>query len=267
MNIRILLLISMIITMTAAAQVGAATVIRDVSYRHTDTELQGYLAYDDTVKGVRPGILIVHEWWGLNDYARRRAEQLATMGYVAFAVDMYGKGKVTRHPEKAGEWSKTITQNTAFWQKRINAGLAVLRQQPQTDTSRIAAIGYCFGGGTVQQLAYSGADIDGVVSFHGTLLEPPAMAAKTVKAKILICHGAADSLNPLEKVKAYLASMEAAALDYQFVAYGGARHSFTNPAADKANLPMLAYSPSADRRAWQHMKTFFEELWGAAPSP
>jgi dienelactone hydrolase len=264
MNLRILLLISLIVTTTAAGQVYAATVTRDVSYRHADTELQGFLAYDDAAKGARPGILIVHEWWGLNDYARRRAEQLAAMGYVAFAVDMYGKGKVTRHPDKAGEWSKTVTQNTAFWRKRVDAGLAVLRQQPQTDTSRIAAIGYCFGGGTVQQLAYSGADIDGVVSFHGSLLTPPAMAGKTVKAKILICHGAADSLNPLEKVKAYLASMEAAELDYQFVAYGGAKHSFTNPEAAKANLPILAYSPSADHRSWQHMRAFFEELWGGA---
>jgi len=232
-----------------------------ISYKHGDVELEGYLAYDDSIKGKRPGVLVVHEWWGLNDYARKRAEKLAGMGYVAFALDMYGKGKVTKHPEQAGEWSSQVRSNMKLWQQRALAGLEVLKKDPRTDTRRIAAIGYCFGGSTVQQLAYSGADIKGVVSFHGHLLSPAVDQVNEVKAKILICHGAADPLAKEGVVENYIAAMEASGLDWQMIIYGGAKHGFTNPDADKAGIAALGYSKSADQRSWADMQVFFAEIF------
>jgi dienelactone hydrolase len=255
-----ILVLAAILLGAAPAQAKLAT--KTIAYEDSGTALSGYLAYDDAIQGQRPAILVVHEWWGLNDYARRRAEQLAGMGYVAFAVDMYGKDKVTDHPKQAGEWAKEITQNKALWQQRALAGLAVLKTQAQTDPGRMAAIGYCFGGGTVQQLAFSGADIKGVVSFHGSLQEPPADVAKQTSAKILICHGGADSFVKPEQFQAYLTAMAASGLDYQVVVYGGALHGFTNPDAGKYNIPALAYSPSADQRSWEHMKQFLDGLFG-----
>jgi dienelactone hydrolase len=140
----------------------AKVVGRAVAYEQGGVQLEGYLAYDDAVTGKRPGVIVVHEWWGLNEYARGRADQLARLGYVAFAVDMYGKGRVTKHPEQAGAWAKEVNSNIQAWRQRALAGLEVLRKEPMTDPERIAAIGYCFGGATVQQLAYSGADIRGI---------------------------------------------------------------------------------------------------------
>ena len=155
-----------------ASTVEAKVVGSTVPYRDGDVDLSGYLAYDDSIQGKRPGVLLVHEWWGLNDYARRRADQLAGMGYVAFAVDMYGKGKVTEHPEDAAAWAQQVRGNIDLWRKRAMAGLDVLKADPRTDIARIAAIGYCFGGSTVQQLAYAGAPLRGIVSFHGGLVKP-----------------------------------------------------------------------------------------------
>lgn len=255
-----ILVLAAILLGAASAQARLTT--KTIAYEDSGTALSGYLAYDDAIQGQRPAILVVHEWWGLNDYARRRAEQLAGMGYVAFAVDMYGKDKVTDHPKQAGEWSKEITQNKALWQQRALAGLAVLKTQAQTDPDRMAAIGYCFGGGTVQQLAFSGAAVKGVVSFHGSLQEPPADVAKQTSAKILICHGGADSFVKPEQFQAYLTAMAASGLDYQVVVYGGALHGFTNPDAGKYKIPALAYSPSADQRSWEHMKLFLDGLFG-----
>ncbi len=246
----------------SAVPVQAKLVTQTISYADNGTALSGYLAYDDAVSGKRPGVLVVHEWWGLNDYARQRADKLAGLGYVAFAVDMYGAGKVTDHPKQAGEWSKAISQNTTEWQQRALAGLTVLKRQPQTDPERMAAIGYCFGGGTVQQLAYAGVGLKGVVSFHGSLQEPPAEVAKKTNTKLLICHGGADAFAPIDKFQAYLTAMAASGLDYQINIYGGAKHSFTNPNAAKYNIPALAYSPSADKRSWQAMQDFFKEIFG-----
>ncbi|UCH24086.1 MAG: dienelactone hydrolase family protein [Deltaproteobacteria bacterium] len=242
--------------------VQAAVVTKSVPYQHNDVTLEGYLAYDDSFKGKRPGVLIVHEWWGLNDYARRRAEQLAMMGYIAFALDMYGKGKVTPHPNQAVEWMNQINQNIQTWRRRAMAGLQVLNREPLTDKNRIAAIGYCFGGSTVQQLAYGGAHISGVVSFHGSLISPANVQANDVKAKILICHGSADPFAKPAQVQHYLATMEKSGLDWQMIFYGGAKHSFTNPDADKVDIPALGYNKSADQRSWQHMKIFFDQIFG-----
>ncbi|RJQ70188.1 MAG: dienelactone hydrolase family protein [Desulfobacteraceae bacterium] len=245
------------------APVQAQLKTQTINYEQDGTSMTGYLAYDDAVSGKRPAVLVVHEWWGLNDYIRRRAEQLAGLGYVAFAVDMYGQGKQTRHPQQAGEWSKEITQNKELWRKRASAGLEVLKKQSQTDPERVAAIGYCFGGGTVQQLAYSGADIKGIASFHGSLQEPPADAARQAKAKFLILHGAADSFAKPEQVQSYQASMAQSGLDYQVIVYGGAKHGFTNPQAGEHGIPALAYDGDADRRSWAHMRLFFDELFSS----
>ena len=252
----LIILILILSTGTALAKV----VSQPLSYMHDGATLEGYLAYDDAVSGKAPGILVVHEWWGLNDYVRSRAEELARMGYVAFALDMYGKGKSTEHPDQAAAWMKEINANMDQWLKRAMAGLQVLKKQPQVDTARLAAIGYCFGGATVQVLAYGGADLKGVVSFHGSLIPPSAEQAGRARAKILICHGAQDPMNAPETLTTYVNAMNASSIDWQLIVYGGTRHSFTNPDADKRGMAALAYNPSADKRSWQHMTYFFNEI-------
>jgi dienelactone hydrolase len=254
----LIILILLLPTGTAVAKV----VSQPLSYTHDGVSLEGYLAYDDAVSGKAPGILVVHEWWGLNDYVRSRAEQLARMGYVAFALDMYGKGKSTEHPDQAAAWMKAINANMDQWLKRAMAGLDVLKKQPRVDTRRMAAIGYCFGGATVQVLAYGGADLKGVVSFHGSLIPPSAEQAGRTHAKIMICHGAEDPFNKPETLTAYVDAMNASTIDWQLIVYGGARHGFTNPDADKHGMAALAYNPPADRRSWQQMTYFFNEVLG-----
>ncbi len=248
---------TLLICNTAAATVQT----QPVSYEDGEVALRGSLSVDDAVEGKRPGILVIHEWWGLNDYAKRRAEQLASMGYVAFAVDMYGEGKVADHPADARTWSGHVTRNVTQWQKRALAGLEVLRRRPEVDPKRIAAIGYCFGGATVLQLAYSGADIAGAVSFHGSLPAPDQRQAAQIKTRILICHGASDDFIAAERIDKLRTALESASADWQMVTYGGAVHSFTNPAADKRNMAGLGYDKRADRRSWMHMKMFFDEVF------
>ena len=258
---RILRLTGLMIFVLLVGTAHAKVVTRPVSYTQGGTALEGFLAYDDAVKGKAPGVLVVHEWWGLNDYARSRARQLAQLGYVAFAVDMYGKGKATRHPDQAAAWMKAVNSNMDAWRKRAQAGLDVLRKQPQVDPGRIAAIGYCFGGATVQVLAYSGANLKGIVSFHGSLVPPSEEQAKRTKAKFLICHGAKDPLNPPQALLAYVNALNASSIDWQLIVFGNTRHGFTNPDAGKYGMAALAYSPSSDRRSWQYMKYFFQEIF------
>ncbi len=260
---RLPILLSLLLLVVNATRVDAKIVTKSIPYLHESTELEGYLAYDDSLQGKRPGVLVVHEWWGLNDYARHRAEQLAALGYVAFALDMYGKGKVTNDPKQAAEWAQKLYSNLTLLRQRAGAGLQVLVKEPNVDPGRIAAIGYCFGGTTVQQLAYSGADLRGIVSFHGSLIAPSEEEAKAVKAKILICHGAADPLTSQEALQNYLAGMGKSHLDWQMVFYGGAKHSFTNPDADKAGMEAFGYNKLADQRSWVHMKTFFDEIFAS----
>jgi len=245
-------------TQSAAADVKTKT----IEYQHGDVKLQGYFAWDDSIEGQRPGVLVVHEWWGLNDYARSRAKQLAQLGYVAFALDMYGKGKVTEHPKQAGKWAGMIRKNINQWQERSLLGLKQLQRHELVDRSRIAAIGYCFGGATVMQIAYSGADVRGVVSFHGSL--PPATPEqqKKIKAKILVHHGASDGFIPEERIAAFKKALTEAKADWHFVTHGGAVHSFTNPGADKRGIDGLKYDPAADRRSWEHTQLFFDEIFG-----
>lgn len=232
-----------------------------IPYQHGKVQLEGVLAWDDAITGKRPGVLVVHEWWGLNDYAKDRAQQLAELGYVAFAVDMYGKEKITTHPDQAGTWAKEVQANVSQWQARAIKGLAVLRSQDQVDTNNIAAIGYCFGGATVLQLAFSGEEINGVVSFHGALPLPTGKQASKVKAKMLIAHGNADPFLKEEHIRKFRNALDKATIDWQMVLYSGARHSFTDPGADARGMDALKYDQAADERSWKHMQLFFDEIF------
>jgi len=232
-----------------------------VPYTQGETSFEGFLAWDDSGKGKRPGILIVHEWWGLNEYARSRAEQLAALGYVAFAVDMYGKGKVTTHTEKASEWAKLTTDNVDVWQARARQGLTLLQEDPRVDPKRLAAIGYCFGGATVMQLVYGGAPVKGVVSFHGSLPLPPGSHSIPNSAKVLIAHGASDPFLTADHIGQFKTALDNAEINWQMVVYSGAQHSFTNPSADQYGLIGAKYHKQADQRSWRHMRLFFDEIF------
>jgi dienelactone hydrolase len=231
-----------------------------VVYQQDGTELRGYLAWDKDIEGKRPGVLVVHEWWGLNDYARHRAEALAELGYIALAVDMYGEGKSTEHPQQAGEWATWIRNNKGVGAARFVAAKKLLEEQELTRKGQIAAIGYCFGGSVVLTMAMSGADLAGVVSFHGGLPTEPASADK-VKAKILVCHGGADPTISQEQIHTFLQNLDAVGADYEFIIFGGAKHSFTNKGADARGIPALAYNPAADRRSWRAMQDLFDEIF------
>lgn len=237
----------------------AAVKTKTVSYSYEGVTMRGYLAWDDAVQGKRPGVLVVHEWWGLNDYAKRRAEQLAQLGYVALAADMYGEGKFTDHPEEAGAMAESVRKNLKIWLGRAHAALQTLREQDNVDPSRIAAIGYCFGGATVLQLAYSGADLKAVASFHGSL--PVPESTKAIKAKILILHGADDTHVKPEDVQKIKSVLDQGKVPYKFVSYPGAVHGFTVPDADKRGMKGIGYNAEADRLSWQEMITLFQEVF------
>jgi dienelactone hydrolase len=235
-----------------------------VDYKDGDTTLQGYLAYDDKIDGKKPGILIVHEWWGLNDYPKSRAEQLAKMGYVAFALDMYGKGVSAGTPQEAGKLAGAVKGNPELLKRRANLGLAQLKANTRVDGSKIAMIGYCFGGSVSLEMARSGADLAGVVSFHGDLSTQSPAKQGMVKARILACHGADDPFVKPEAVMAFWQEMKAANANFQINIYSGAVHAFTNPNADKHNIEGIKYNEQADRRSWEAMKAFFDEIFGQA---
>lgn len=236
-----------------------------VEYKHGNTVLEGYLAYDDAVQGKRPGVLVVHEWTGLGDYVKRRAEQLAKLGYVAFAIDMYGKGIRPTNPKDAAAQATIYRSNRSLMRDRAKAGLAVLQQNSLTDPGRIAAIGYCFGGGTVLELARSGAPVAGVVSFHGNLDTPNSADAQNIKGKVLILHGASDPNVPPTQVAAFEKEMTDAGVDWQMVSYGGVVHSFTNPDAGNDKSKGVAYDAAADQRSFAAMQQFFAEIFGRSP--
>lgn len=240
----------------------AKVVTKTVDYTAGDAELKGYLAFDDAVPGRRPGVLVVHEWWGLNDYAKRRAEQVAELGYVALAVDMYGGGKTTSNPKEAGTWAGEVRRDVNVWRQRIQAGFDKLAANERVDPRRIAAIGYCFGGSTALQLAYSEPKLAGAVSFHGSLVAPRKEDFERIKASILILHGADDKFVPPEEMGGFQKSMNEAEADWHMVIYAHAVHSFTNPHADAAGMAGVAYNQKADERSWRHMHLFFRELFG-----
>ena len=250
-----------------AAMANAKIITKSVDYSEGGVALKGYLAYDDAVaaKGAAPGVLIIHEWWGLNGYAKARAEKVAALGYVAFAADMYGGGVFTTEVAKAKALSGPFYGPNSPMVARAKAGLDQRLATGLVDPARVAAIGYCFGGSTCQALAYSGAPIAGIVSFHGGLIPVPADAASKTKAKLLICQGAVDPFVPKADRDTFLKAMDDGKFDYQFVSYAGAVHAFTNPEADalaKANgLSGIGYNAAADRRSWSAMKVFFKELF------
>jgi dienelactone hydrolase len=240
----------------AQAQLHAET----VEYKQDDTTLEGYLAYDETVKGARPGVLVVHDWMGCDSYAKTRADQLAKLGYVAFAADIYGKGVRPKNSQEAGAQAAKYKGDRPLLRARVNAALDVLKKQAQCDLKRVAAIGYCFGGTTVLELARSGADIAGIVTFHGGL-DTPTRDAKNIKCKVLICHGADDPYVPAADVAALQDEFRAAGVDWQMIYYSGAVHSFTRPDSGNDNSKGAAYNERADKRSWEAMKTFFAEIF------
>ncbi|MFC7338017.1 dienelactone hydrolase family protein [Haloferula chungangensis] len=240
----------------------AGIVEKGVEYQQGDTTLEGYHAYDDSITGARPGVLIVHQWTGLTDYEKSRSKQLAELGYNVFALDIYGKGIRPQPPASGAEAGKYKGDRELF-RARLAAGLEVLKNDSKTDPSKIAAIGYCFGGTGVLELARSGADIAGIVSFHGGLGAAEGMAADkdTLKARILVCHGADDPHVPDKEVAAFAEEMREAKADWQFIAYGNAVHAFTQKMAGDDNSKGAAYNEKADQRSWADMKQFFAEIF------
>ena len=234
-----------------------------VEYSAQNFVMKGYLAYDENVKGRRPGVLVVPEWWGLNDYARRRARMLAELGYTALAVDMYGEGKVVATPDEAGKLASEAMKDFDVTKARFMAAVDFLKGQPTVDPSRIAAIGYCFGGGIVLNMARQGVDLKGVASFHGSLTAVKPAQPGSVRAKVLVLSGGADKFITPEQIEAFKQEMKAAGADFQFISYPGALHSFTNPEATelgkKFNMP-IAYNAKADKESWNEMKGFLSTV-------
>jgi dienelactone hydrolase len=258
-----LLIASFVLTVLLVWALSAHAALRSepVEYKQGDATMEGYLAYDDASTAKRPAVLVVHEWWGLNDYIKGRANQLAQMGYVAFAPDIYGKGKRAKDATEAGQLAGIYWKDRKLLRARANAGLDILMKHRLTDPKRIAAIGYCFGGTAILELARSGADIAGVVSFHGGLDTPDMNDAKNIKAKVLVQTGADDPNVPPSQILAFADEMRKARVDWYLTMYGGAVHSFTNPTSGNDPSKGVAYNEKADRRSWQAMKDFFADIF------
>ena len=258
MNKIVMLVLAGLLTSTAAR---SEIVTETVSYQDGDTALQGHIYYDDAVVGKRPGVLVVHEWWGLDDYAKRRASMLAELGYIAFTADMYGVGKVTEHPDQAKEWMMVNASNVPAWRGRAELALQQLTEHKLTDTENTAAIGYCFGGATVVELAYSGAALKGVASFHGSLPLPVEGETPDLKAQLLILHGEADPFVEKSHVTKFREQLNTINADWEMVSYGGVMHSFTNASAGDHGMPALKYDARADQRSWARLQQFFDEIF------
>ena len=236
---------------------------KKVEYRDGDVVLQGMMAWDDTVSKA-PGVLIVHQWMGLTEYEEGRAKQLAKLGYVAFALDIYGKGVRPTSVQEAGKQATIFKSDRSLYRRRLQLGLEQLKGQAVTDSKKIAAIGYCFGGTGVLELARSGADINGVVSFHGGLDSLHPEDAKKIKAKILICHGSDDPFVPVADIEAMKKEFSDADVDWQMIYYSEAVHSFTQPMAGNDNSRGAAYQERADKRSWQAMRQFLGEIFSSS---
>lgn len=248
----------------AATAARAEIVTRTIEYRQGDTVLEGYLAYDTAGPAKKPGILVFHQWMGVTNHERTRAQKLAALGYVAFAADLYGKGVRPSNPKDAGAEAGKYRADRPLLRARTEAALATLRQQPNVIPERIASIGFCFGGGAALELARSGADVLGTVTFHGSLDTPTPQDAKNIRGKVLVLHGADDPNVPRAAVLALEDEMKAAGVDWQVVLYSGTVHSFTQQEAGNDNSKGSAYNASSDRRSWQAMKDFLSELFGSA---
>lgn len=249
---------------TAQAPVAKDVRGEEVAYEVEGVQLKGYLAYDASQQGPRPGVLVVHEWWGHNDYVRRRAKMLAELGYTALAVDMYGGGKLAEHPDDAKKFMMEVLSNIAVGEARFRAARALLSAHESTDPEKVAAIGYCFGGGVVLHMARTGADLDGVASFHGSLSTQSPAQPGAVKAHVFVAHGGADPFVPADQVEAFKKEMASAGVDLQFVAYEDAKHGFTVAEAtekgERMELP-LAYDAAADADSWARLQAFLAEVF------
>ncbi len=263
MKMLVAVLIACVAIVFPMASTSTATVrMETYPYGKGEVRLLGQLAWDDAAKGPRPAVLVVHEWWGLNNYARDRARALASMGYIALAADIYGEGFETTDTSKARELAgKFRGGDRALMRERVLAALAALKAHPLADKGRVAAIGYCFGGTAILELARSGAELNGVVSFHGGLATQVPASAGGIKAKVLVLHGADDPSVPPAEVQAFQDEMRKSGADWQMVAYGGAVHTFTNPAAGNDPSRGSAYNEKAALRSWEHMKDFFAEIF------
>jgi dienelactone hydrolase len=255
-----------LLALALAVPAHAALREEPVTYRDGDTVMNGYIVYDDARTDRRPGILVVHEWWGITKHVRDSARELARMGYTAFALDMFGEGKTADNPKTAGELAGSVRKNPPVMHSRFNAAREVLVKHPSVDPKRIGAIGYCFGGSVVLDMARAGTDLAGVVSFHGNPTPSASPAAPgAVKARVLVLNGADDPLVKPDAIEAFKKEMESAKVQYRFVDYPGAVHAFTNPEATeigkKFNMP-VAYHPEADRQSKAEMAQFFSELFG-----
>jgi len=238
---------------------------KEVEYTGDSLTMKGYLAFDNSIEGKRPAILVVHEWWGNNDYARKRAEMLAGLGYVAFAVDMYGNGKQASNPDDAGKFASEVRSNMAAMKGRFTAAMEILKKDEHVDPNQLAAIGYCFGGGVVLAMAREGADLKAVVSFHGTPLATQHPAGKgEIKPKVLVCNGADDKFVSADDIQKFKAEMKTAGVEMKFVNYPGAIHAFTNPAATELGKKFkmaIAYNESADKKSWAEMQKLFKGVF------
>ncbi len=256
-------LLTLSLTVAFASTATAAVKTKEVTYTQGGKTFKGLLAWDDAAQGKRPGVLVLHEWWGLDDYAKKRTEQLAGMGYVAFAADLYGEGRVAKHPDDAKKMSGEVRANAESWRGRAAAALDVLKKDAHTDPTKLAAIAYCLGGTTALQLAFTGADLDAVVTFHAGLPAPTPEQAKAVKAHVLICTGADDKFISPDSIKKLKETFDAAGVKYHIESYPGAVHSFTVPGADKHMMPGMAYNAAADKKSWASMKELFDQAFGA----
>ena len=236
-----------------------------VTYATDSLQMKGYIAYNENATGKMPAVLVIHEWWGHNDYVRKRADMLAELGYVALAVDMYGEGKQAKHPDDAGKFAMSVMGNMDVAKARFNAALDMLKSKDMVDTENIAAIGYCFGGSVALTMANTGADLDAVAAFHSGV-ELPVMPNDNLKAKVLVCNGAADPFVSPESVAAYTKAMDSIQADYKYIAYENAVHAFTSKDADslgkKFNLP-LAYQKEADEKSWEELKQLLSDTFKA----
>lgn len=236
-------------------------IAKDVEYKCNDMTMQGYIAYDSAIKGKRPAVIIVHEWNGLGDYVKMRAKQVAELGYVAFCADIYGKGVRATTMEESAKLAGTYRADPKLMRERINAALDELKKNEMVDTENIAAMGYCFGGGVALELARNGADIKGVISFHGSINNLEPTITRTIKAKVLVMQGADDKSVGPDAIMAFTNDMRNIKADWQLILYGGAVHGFTNPANGNDPEKGVAYNEKADKRSWKAMKSFLKEIF------
>jgi dienelactone hydrolase len=235
----------------------------NLQYKDGDLNLHGLVAYDETISGKRPGVVIMPDAFGIAPFVKERAERLAKLGYVGFGADPYGNGLMAKDLKEAINYAMALLEDPTIVRRRVRAALDKISSLPQVDSSRLAVMGYCMGGTCSLEIARDGAAIRGVVSFHGGLATKQPAVAGHVKAKVLVCNGADDPFVPPAQVTAFNEEMTKAGVDWQFINFGGTVHSFTNPDAASIGAPGIAYNKSADDRSWQAMKSFFAEVFAA----